>query len=98
MEKSSTDFLELFASEKSKLVYLVSGDVHCTRWRDTPLCFALQTAESPNVMDKVDPSAIYVIGGIVDHNRLKGIAHEKALSNSKCSLPMCLPPTVTGLL
>lgn len=37
------------------------------------------TAESPTVLTKVDPAKTYVIGGIVDHNRMKGLCHSLAL-------------------
>jgi tRNA (guanine9-N1)-methyltransferase len=36
------------------------------------------TAESETVLDDLDPDAVYVIGGLVDHNRLKGVCHERA--------------------
>ena len=36
------------------------------------------TSESENVLDDVVDDKVYVIGGIVDHNRLKGITHEDA--------------------
>lgn len=36
------------------------------------------TSESDNVLDDVVDDKVYVIGGIVDHNRLKGITHEDA--------------------
>jgi hypothetical protein len=29
------------------------------------------TADSPNVIETIDPKKIYIVGGIVDHNRLK---------------------------
>ena len=36
------------------------------------------TSESENVLEDVVDDKVYVIGGIVDHNRLKGITHEDA--------------------
>jgi len=36
------------------------------------------TSESPNVITSLDPTKVYVIGGIVDHNRHKGITYLKA--------------------
>lgn len=36
------------------------------------------TADSPNTLSDLDPSKIYVIGGIVDRNRHKGICYERA--------------------
>lgn len=35
-------------------------------------------AESLTVLERVDPNAVYVVGGIVDHNRHKGTACKKA--------------------
>jgi tRNA (guanine9-N1)-methyltransferase len=36
------------------------------------------TADSENLIEELDPSAAYIIGGIVDRNRLKGVTLEKA--------------------
>ncbi len=36
------------------------------------------TAESETLIEKFDPTDIYIIGGLVDRNRLKGVAYEKA--------------------
>ena len=38
------------------------------------------TAESNNVIDNIEDDKCYVVGGIVDHNRLKGYAHGCATS------------------
>ena len=38
------------------------------------------TAESPNVLEDFDPDSVYVIGGMVDHNRLKGQCHSSAVA------------------
>jgi tRNA (guanine9-N1)-methyltransferase len=33
------------------------------------------TAESPNVIQTLEDDKVYIIGGLVDHNRLKVIIH-----------------------
>ncbi|CEP01140.1 tRNA (guanine(9)-N(1))-methyltransferase [Plasmodiophora brassicae] len=37
------------------------------------------TADADDVVDDLDVSKAYIIGGIVDHNRLKGLCRQKAL-------------------
>ena len=36
------------------------------------------TAEADEVINEVEPGVMYVIGGMVDRNRLPGICHERA--------------------
>ena len=38
------------------------------------------TADSPNLVDRLDPELTYIIGGIVDHNRYKELTFNKAVS------------------
>lgn len=36
------------------------------------------TSDSDNVLDELSKDDVYIIGGLVDHNRYKGICHENA--------------------
>lgn len=68
-------YLEAFAGEREKLVYL--------------------TSDSPNTLTTWDRSAIYIIGGIVDRNRLKGATYEKALAQDIATARFPLQEYVT---
>jgi len=39
------------------------------------------TPDSDNLLERVDHSKVYVIGGIVDDNQLKGLSLSKAVAN-----------------
>ncbi|XP_015923471.2 tRNA methyltransferase 10 homolog A [Parasteatoda tepidariorum] len=39
------------------------------------------TSDSPNVIDELDHDKCYIIGALVDHNRLKNICYEKAVKD-----------------
>nr|XP_054773160.1 tRNA methyltransferase 10 homolog A-like isoform X2 [Lytechinus pictus] len=47
-------------------------------------------AESPNVLQDLDPNKAYIIGGLVDHNHYKGYCYEKVIENgwSHAQLPI----------
>ena len=48
------------------------------------------TADSPNVIEELDESKVYVIGGIVDRNRYKKLTYDKAVAQgiSHAKLPI----------
>ncbi len=56
--QTSQSYLEMFANERDKLVYL--------------------TAEAEDEIQELDKDKIYVIGGIVDRNRHKGLCYTRA--------------------
>ena len=47
----------------------------------SPICQKLilfLSSEADEVMSTIDPGKVYVIGGLVDHNRHKGLTHRRA--------------------
>ena len=55
-------------------------DLHCEKKIEDfdPVNVIYLTAEADEVISEVEPGTIYVIGGMVDRNRLPGICHERA--------------------
>lgn len=37
------------------------------------------SSDSDNVIDQLDATKVYIIGGLVDHNRFKGLTHRMAV-------------------
>ena len=67
MERSPLHYRDVFASSR----------VSCAT---TPPSVTYLTAESPNLLTRLEPHAVYVIGALVDHNRLPGLCHSAALA------------------
>jgi tRNA (guanine9-N1)-methyltransferase len=51
---------------------------YLTTFKDRRDSLVYLTADSPNVIDNLDNDKIYILGGIVDRNRLKNITKDKA--------------------
>ena len=43
------------------------------------------TAESPHTLCALEPDKVYIIGGLVDHNRLKGACYNKAVAQVRAA-------------
>ena len=60
-----------------------SWDVHIKNDKLTELFpkedIVYLTSESPNVLEKLDVTKVYVIGGLVDHNHHKGLCYRQAV-------------------
>eukprot|EP00842_Homolaphlyctis_polyrhiza_P000842 jgi/Hompol1/1759/HPOL_000015-RA len=52
-------------------------DAHFTKAFNPSECIYL-TADSPNIIHTLDPAKVYIVGGIVDRNRHKGLCFEQA--------------------
>ena len=56
------------------------------------------TAESDTTLEAIDPTKVYIIGGIVDRNRHKGMCHQLAADAkiATARLPIQAPSTTRG--
>ncbi|OQR97776.1 RNA (guanine-9-)-methyltransferase domain-containing protein [Achlya hypogyna] len=52
------------------------------------------TADSPNVIEELSSDKVYIIGGIVDRNRLKGATYEKAVAQGIATAKLPLDKVV----
>ena len=52
------------------------------------------TSEAEDVLREIEPDTVYVIGGIVDHNRLKGLTHREATARGVRTARLPLAETV----
>jgi hypothetical protein len=54
------------------------------------------TAESPTLLTRLDPKVSYVIGGLVDHNRLKNLCHSNALARGVATARLPIGENMTS--
>lgn len=54
------------------------GENYIDAFADSKDQLVYLTADSENLIDKLDATSIYIIGGIVDHNRYKLLTYNKA--------------------
>ncbi|KAJ3260628.1 tRNA methyltransferase 10 [Boothiomyces macroporosus] len=80
--------------EKALSLYMTSIEQHKDHFTKVPNSFyglggdeqpqfCYLTADSPNVITELDPKVIYIVGGIVDKNRHKGLCFQEA---EKCKI------------
>ena len=52
------------------------------------------TSEAADALEEVEPDTVYVIGGIVDHNRMKGLTHADATARGVRTARLPLEETI----
>ncbi|XP_013781221.2 LOW QUALITY PROTEIN: tRNA methyltransferase 10 homolog A-like [Limulus polyphemus] len=89
-----TSFSGAIRENLSKYPGIVNWDVYFHE-EDYIDCFGKDrvvylTSESANIVEKLEDSKIYIIGGLVDHNRHKGLCYRKAIEKgiSHARLPI----------
>lgn len=60
--------------------FITTSDEYKSVVKDKELVYL--SADSPNVLHELDNSCAYIIGGIVDRNKLKGVTYQKALTGN----------------
>ncbi|KAG2529187.1 hypothetical protein BBO99_00002620 [Phytophthora kernoviae] len=71
------DNLEKISGFHEWLAFKASSKCYMDLFKKESLVYL--TADSPNTITKLSQDKVYIIGGIVDRNRLKGITYEKAV-------------------
>lgn len=60
------------------------------------------SSDSENILHELDPNAVYIIGGLVDHNAHKGVSHtraqEKSLKTARLPLAEHIDMKTTSVL
>ena len=67
-------------------------DVFATQQRAGKLVYL--TSEADDALLEIEPDTVYVIGGIVDHNRLKGLTHRDATARGVRTARLPLEETI----
>ena len=79
------------AEEMKKMIDKKVANSYLDYFKATPLKdLVYLTADSPNEISCLDPTKVYIIGGIVDRNRYKKLTYNKAEKQgiSHASLPI----------
>ncbi|KAF1331947.1 tRNA methyltransferase, partial [Globisporangium splendens] len=83
----ATTYITSLTGETKDNLVKIGGFPEWMAFKSTPRCYidlfkkeslVYLTADSPNIITKLSRDKVYIIGGIVDRNRLKGITYKKA--------------------
>ncbi|OQR91800.1 RNA (guanine-9-)-methyltransferase domain-containing protein, partial [Thraustotheca clavata] len=74
------------------LAFASTAQCYMNKFRKESLVYL--TADSPNVIEELSTDKVYIIGGIVDRNRLKRITYEKAVAQGIATAKLPLDKVV----
>uniref|UniRef100_K3WPP4 tRNA (guanine(9)-N(1))-methyltransferase n=1 Tax=Globisporangium ultimum (strain ATCC 200006 / CBS 805.95 / DAOM BR144) TaxID=431595 RepID=K3WPP4_GLOUD len=86
-DSPATTYITSLTGETKDNLVKIGGFPEWMAFKSTPRCYidlfkkeslVYLTADSPNTITKLSRDKVYIIGGIVDRNRLKGITYKKA--------------------
>ena len=83
-----------FLGEKPILDYEFEGNYLDNYTKDQ---LVYLSSESPNTLVDLDITKVYIIGGLVDHNRYKGLTYSKAISQGIQTARLPIPAKVYKL-
>jgi tRNA (guanine9-N1)-methyltransferase len=78
VEFSEQDYMEVLAQPASLPTEEARSDLESPESRHCEKELVYLTSDATDTLETLDPNCVYIIGGIVDRNRLKGITYKKA--------------------